>query len=119
VSFNFFTTWPPTDGLGRVATLGAIRLWDDKVKWGQINTAKNSYDWSLLDSYISMAQSLNVDLLYTFGDTPDYAGKIPGGNVHCLSPSDYSCSPPTDLNSDGTGADAYFSNFVTALGDSL
>jgi hypothetical protein len=36
-----------------------------------------------------------------------------------LSPSDYSCSPPTDLNSDGTGADAYFSNFVTALGDSL
>ncbi len=114
-SFNFFTTWPPTDGLGRVATLGAIRLWDDKVKWGQINTALNSYDWSLLDSYIGMAQSLNTDILYTFGDTPDYAGTIPGGNVHCLSPSDYSCSPPNDLNSDGTGADAYFSNFVTAL----
>ncbi len=114
-SFNFFTTWPPTDGLGRVATLGTIRLWDDKVKWGQINTTKNSYDWSLLDSYISMAQSLNADILYTFGDTPDYAGTIPGGNVHCLSPSDYSCSPPNDVNTDGTGADAYFSNFVTAL----
>ena len=62
-----------------------------------------------------MAQSLNTDILYTFGDTPDYAGTIPSGNVHCLSPSDYSCSPPNDLNSDGTGADAYFSNFVTAL----
>ena len=118
-SFNFFTTWPPTDGLGRVATLGAIRLWDDKVKWGQINTAQNSYDWSLLDSYIGMAQSLNADILYTFGDTPDYAGTIPSGNVHCLSPSDYSCSPPNDLNSDGTGADAYFSEFRDGARDSL
>ncbi len=114
-SFNFFTTWPPTDGLGRVATLGAIRLWDDKVKWGQINTAQDSYDWSLLDSYVGMAQSLNADILYTFGDTPDYAGTIPSGNVHCLAPSDYSCSPPNDVNPDGTGTDNYFSTFVTAL----
>lgn len=115
-SFNFFTTWPPTDGLGRTATLGAIRLWDDKVKWGQINTASGSYDWSLLDSYMSMAQSLNADVLYTFGDTPDYAGTIPTKNgVHCLAPSDFSCSPPNDLNPDGTGTDAFFSAFVTAL----
>jgi len=114
-SFNFFTTWPPTDGLGRTATLGAIRLWDDKVKWGQINTAQGSYDWSLLDSYVGMAQSLNADILYTFGDTPDYAGTIPSGNVHCLAPSDYSCSPPNDVNPDGTGTDNYFSTFVTAL----
>jgi hypothetical protein len=114
-SFNFFTTWPPTDGLGRVATLGAVRLWDDKVKWGQINTAAGKYDWSLLDSDMSMVQSLNADVLYTFGDTPDYAGTIPGGGVHCVSPSDYSCSPPNDVNADGTGTDAYFSNFVTAL----
>lgn len=114
-SFNFFTTWPPTDGLGREATLGAIRLWDDKVKWGQINTAQNSYDWSVLDGYISQVQSLNADILYTFGDTPDYAGTIPSGNVHCLAPSDYSCSPPNDVNTDGTGTDNYFSTFVTAL----
>ena len=114
-SFNFFTTWPPTDGLGHVATLGAIRLWDDEVKWGQINTAAGSYSWTLLDSYISMAQSLHADILYTFGDTPDYAGTIPKGNIHCLEPSDYSCSPPNDVNADGTGTDADFSNFVTAL----
>jgi hypothetical protein len=114
-SFNFFTTWPPTDGLGRTATLGAIRLWDDKVKWGQINTASGSYDWSLLDSYMGMAQSLNADILYTFGDTPDYAGTIPSGSVHCVEPSDYSCSPPNDVNSDGTGTDSFFSTFVTAL----
>jgi hypothetical protein len=114
-SFNFFTTWPPTDGLGHVATLGSVRLWDDEVKWGQINTASGVYDWTTLDSYMSMAQSLNLNVLYTFGDTPEYAGTIPGGNVHCLSPSDYSCSPPTDVNSDGTGTDKFFSTFVTAL----
>jgi hypothetical protein len=115
-SFNFFTTWPPTDGLGRTAKLGTIRLWDDKVKWGQINTSRGSYDWSMLDNWVSLAQSLNADILYTFGDTPEYAGTIPtGNNVHCLEPSDYSCSPPNDVNADGTGTDADFSAFVTAI----
>ncbi len=115
-SFNFFTIWPPTDGQGQVATLGSLRLWDDKVKWGQINTAKNQYDWTLLDSYMTMAQSMNLNVLYTFGDTPDYAGTIPTGfGIHCLAPSDYSCSPPNDVNTDGTGTDKFFSDFVTAL----
>ena len=115
-SFNFFTIWPPTDGLGRVATIGSLRLWDDKVKWGQINTAEGKYDWTLLDSYMSMAQSMNLNVLYTIGDTPDYAGTIPTkSGVHCLAPSDYSCSPPNDVNTDGTGTDKFFSDFVTAL----
>ncbi|MGH9495402.1 MAG: cellulase family glycosylhydrolase [Candidatus Sulfotelmatobacter sp.] len=115
-SFNFFTIWPPTDGDGQVATLGSLRLWDDKVKWGQINTADGKYDWTLLDSYMTMAQSMSLNVLYTFGDTPDFAGTIPTkSGVHCLAPSDYSCSPPNDVNTDGTGADKFFSNFVTAL----
>jgi hypothetical protein len=115
-SFNFFTIWPPTDGQGQVATLGSLRLWDDEVKWGQINTAQNQYDWTLLDSYMTMAQSMNLNVLYTFGDTPDYAGTIPTGfGIHCLAPSDYSCSPPNDVNTDGTGTDKFFSDFVTAL----
>ncbi|HEX3819773.1 MAG TPA: hypothetical protein VHW45_05555 [Candidatus Sulfotelmatobacter sp.] len=115
-SLNFFTIWPPTDGQGQVATLGSLRLWDDKVKWGQINTAEGKYDWTLLDSYMTMAQSMNLNVLYTFGDTPDYAGTIPTGfGIHCLAPSDYSCSPPNDVNTDGTGTDKFFSDFVTAL----
>jgi hypothetical protein len=107
--------WPPTDGLGQIATFGSMRLWDDKVKWGQVNTADGVYDWTQLDSWISMAQSQNADVLYTFGDTPEFAGTIPKGNVHCLTPTEYSCSPPTDVNADGTGTDQYFSNFVTAV----
>ena len=108
--------WPGTDGLGRIATLGGLRLWDDGVKWGQINTAAGVYSWTQMDSWIAMAQSQHLDVLYTFGDTPQYDGKIPTAKgVHCLTPTEYSCSPPSDVNSDGTGTDKDFSNFVTAL----
>jgi len=107
--------WPGTDSLGQVATLGSIRLWDDGVKWGQINTGQGAYSWTQMDSWISMAQSQHLDVLYTFGDTPEFAGSIPKAPVHCLTPTAYSCSAPKDVNSDGTGTDADFSNFVTAL----
>jgi polysaccharide biosynthesis protein PslG len=112
--FNGFHTWPPTDGQKQVATLGGIRLWDDNEKWGQIETAKGVYDWSGLDSIISKAQAQHVDVLYTFGDTPKWAGKIPAGSP-CGPTGSYSCSAPTDVKTDGTGADSYFSDFVTAL----
>ena len=106
--------WPGTDGLGQIATLGSLRLWDNQVKWGQINTAPATYDWSLLDSWISMGQSQSLDMIYTFGDTPQYDGAIPNPPI-CVSPSAYGCSAPLDVNSDGPGTDAEFSAFVTAL----
>jgi hypothetical protein len=112
--FNGVTVWPPTDGQGQIATLGSIRLWDDDVKWGQINTAKAVYDWMGMDTWIGLAQAQHLDVLYTFGDTPEFAGSIPA-NSQCNSPTAYSCSSPKDINSDGTGTDADFSAFVTAL----
>jgi len=112
--FNGHQVWPPTDGQGQQATLGGIRLWDDNVKWGHINTANGVYDWSKLDDWLDRAQSANLDVLYTLGYTPDWAtsGIQPG---MCLQPSGLSCVPPVDVNADGTGTDAYFQAFVTAL----
>jgi hypothetical protein len=112
--FNGFGTWPPTDGQNQVATLGSIRLWDDHVKWGQIETSKGVYDWSELDKWMSKAQAQGVDVLYTFGDTPKWAGSIPKGSP-CGNSGAYSCSAPTDVKTDGTGSDNNFSDFVTAL----
>ncbi len=112
--FNGFGIWPPTDGLHQTATLGGIRLWDDNVKWAQIETSKGVYDWSELDSHISKAQSINADVLYTIGNTPQWAGTIPPKSP-CGPQGPYSCSSPKDINTDGTGADAYFSDFITAL----
>jgi hypothetical protein len=107
--------WPGTDSLGQVATLGGLRLWDDYVKWGQINTAPNTYTWTQLDSWISMAQSQNLDVLYTFGVTPQFDATLPPPPIHCVGPTIYGCSAPNDVNPNGTGTDATFSAFVTAL----
>jgi hypothetical protein len=112
--FNGYGVWPPTDGQKQVATLGGIRLWDDNVKWAQVETSNGVYDWSRLDTWMSKAQAQHVDVLYTIGNTPQWAGVIPAGSP-CGPQGLYSCSAPKDLNSDGTGKDAYFSNFITAL----
>jgi hypothetical protein len=112
--FHGSTPWPPTDGLNQTATLGGIRLWDDDVKWAQVETAAGVYNWAELDVWISKAQGQSMDVLYTIGNTPQWAGSIPAGSP-CGSQGPYSCSPPTDVNSDGTGTDKQFSDFITAL----
>lgn len=112
--FNGFNPWPPTDGLKQVATLGGIRLWDDGIKWAQIETAAGVYDWAKMDSIMSKAQAQHVDVLYTIGDTPKWAGSIPKGSP-CGPTGSYSCSSPTDVSSDGTGTDKHFSDFMNAL----
>ncbi len=112
--FNGFGTWPPTDGQHQTATLGGIRLWDDHVKWAQIETAAGVYDWSELDTWIAKAQAQKMDILYTIGDTPKWAGSIPKGSP-CGPNGAYSCSAPTDVKTDGTGTDKHFSDFITAF----
>jgi len=112
--FNSGGIWPPTDGLSNAASLGGLRLWDDGVKWSDINSASGAYDWTSLDTWLGKAESSNLDVLYTFGATPQFAATTPPPSG-CLSPGIYSCAAPVDLNADGTGTDAYFSAFVTAL----
>ncbi len=112
--FNGFQVWPPTDGQKQVATIGGIRLWDDGVKWAQIETSSGVYDWSEMDSIMSKAQAQHMDVLYTIGDTPKWAGTIPPKSP-CGPVGPYSCSAPTDVKTDGTGTDAHFSDFVTAV----
>jgi hypothetical protein len=112
--FNGNSPWPGTTGLNQAATLAGIRLWDDGLKWSEINTSDGVYDWSSLDSWFGDAEATGQDVLYTFGATPQFAtsGAAPG---MCNSPGPYACMAPSDVNSDGTGTDAYWQNFVTAL----
>jgi hypothetical protein len=93
--------------------LYGLRLWDAEVAWAQINTASGVYDWSTLDEWVSAAASHNAQLMYTFGQTPAWASSDPT-DENC----DYSagsCWPPNDLNSDGTGTDQHWIDFVTAI----
>lgn len=112
--FNSFKTWPPTDGNGEAAKLAGIRLWDNGVKWGQINTSRGAYVWTKIDQWMQKAQQIGADVLYTFGDTPQFAAPTtpPAG---CNAPGPYSCAAPADVNADGSGTDKSFSDFVTQL----
>ncbi len=108
--------WPPTDGLGNIPTLGGMRLWGGNVQWADVNpSTQNVFVWTDMDAWIADAQSEGWDVLYTFGNTPQWAGSIPAGNPCLIASGPYSCSPPNDLNADGTGTDADFSDFVTGL----
>jgi hypothetical protein len=100
------TPWP-------TMTITGMRLWDSHVAWGQINTAKGVYDWSTLDSWTSAAKSHNAGLIYTFGWTPGWASSK--SNDSSCDMANGACDPPSDLNSDGTGSDQHFIDFVTAI----
>lgn len=102
----FSTPWPTMQIYG-------MRLWDSDTGWGQINTANGIYDWTTLDQWITAAGTHKSQLIYTFGETPTWASSNPTDSSCDYAPG--SCWPPDDLNSDGTGTDEHWINFVTAI----
>jgi hypothetical protein len=90
-----------------------LRLWETDSAWAQINTANGTYDWTTLDQWITAAAANDVQLIYTFGYTPQWASSDP--NDSGCDEFSGACWPPSDLNSDGTGSDQYWINFVTAI----
>ncbi len=94
-------------------SFGGQRLWAAGVAWPQINTAQNSYNWTLLDQWLSEAQPHGVDILYTLARTPAWASQQPNDASCSTGPGE--CDPPIDLNSDGSGTDAIWIGWVTAI----
>lgn len=92
-----------------------LRLWGTNTFWNVLNTAPGVYDFTQLDLWIAAAQANNYDLMYTFGMVPSFASSNP--NLVCGtsgSPAG-SCAPPNDVNTDGSGTDQHFKDFVTAV----
>ncbi len=102
----FGTPWPTMPITG-------MRLWDSHVGWGQINTAKGVYNWTDLDDWTSKSATHGTTLVYTFGWTPGWASSKSGDGSCDMAKG--ACDPPSDLNSDGTGSDQHFIDFVTAI----
>jgi hypothetical protein len=96
-----------------VDSFSGIRLWDSDVPWSQTNPAYGVYDWRILDIWLNHAQQNNVDIVYCFGRTPQWASSIPDDKYCANEPG--SCDPPRDLNADGSGPDQYWKDFVTAV----
>ena len=60
------TPWPPVP-------FGSWRLWDAKVHWPQVETARNDWNWGILDREMELAEKHHVYLLLPFGETPEWA----------------------------------------------
>ncbi len=137
-------TWCPTDSTGAIAKISVMRLWDSGVKWGQVETANGTYNWNKLDEILKTGSSYTggaplvgdpacpMDVIYTVGGTPQWAtacagsgdpstclpgptGSGYGGGSQCAAPDNWSCLPPADINTDGTGTDSYFQNFIYTI----
>ena len=93
----------------------SIRLWITGTSWGDLNPAPSVYNFSNLDVWIATAQAHNVDVLYTFGETPAWASSSPATVCGTNGSPNGSCAPPNDLNADGTGANQHWKDFVTAV----
>lgn len=96
-----------------VDSFAGMRLWDSDVAWSQLNPGPGVYDWRLLNIWMNHAEQNDVDILYAFGRTPTWASSKPN-DVDCANEPG-SCDPPNDLNSDGTGPNLHWKNFVTAI----
>lgn len=110
------TPWPDT----QVPTVqfGGLRLWDSGTGWSEINTSVGSCSFSHMDSWLTEAQANNVDVLYDLARTPTWASSD-GTDGTCayanISGGNGQCWPPTDLNDDGSGADAIWIGWVTSV----
>src|SRR5665213_2112879 len=82
------TSWP-------TVPFGTWRLWDAYVSWPWIEPAKSTWNFSLLDRDIAIAEQHHVEILLPLGLTPAWASARPGeGSAY--SPGN--AAPPADLN---------------------
>ena len=99
-----------------------VRIWSnvDAARWANINTGPGTYDFSILDAFLSeFYLNSESDVLYTIGQVPGWASTNPADpNCDFASQTNTTaggCDLPNDINPDGTGTDATYINFVTAI----
>jgi hypothetical protein len=105
------TPWPSVP-------VGGLRLWDTSAQWALVNTAQGQYDWTKFDPWLAEAQANKADVLYVLGRTPNWASSNPTDatcSYATLGGGTGQCWPPVDVNPDGTGTDAIWIAWVSAV----
>jgi uncharacterized protein YjdB len=103
---------------------GTDRLWDTPgVTWPFVEISNNIFNWASVDNVLAtMAANSIHTAQVVLSRTPNFATSAPG-DKSCSYYSASStgtqyapgqCDPPSDLNSDGTGANLYWRNWVAA-----
>lgn len=63
-------TWPSVP-------VGAVRLWDDRTTWRDLEPQPGVWDWSELDQRVATARSHHAFILLVLGQTPKWASSLP------------------------------------------
>ena len=113
------TPWPQIP-------FGSLRMLGNMTTWMHLEgDGRGRYDWHNLDVWLNKAREHNVDVMYTFSRTPEWAAAEPHADCgpHRGDPD---CSPPKDLESNAacqgplkgvTTTDCSFKEFVAAMMD--
>lgn len=101
---------------------GMQRFWDSPpLQWPSINTASGVFDFTNLDAALATGYSSGVmEGMYTLARTPPWATSNPSDtSCHYVTAASGGgageCDAPSDLNSDGSGADAIWKAWITAI----
>lgn len=84
--------------------IGSVRLWDTGTLWKDIEKERGVYDWSVLDTAVTIARLNHASVLYTFGGTPIFYAKNPNAATGLGAGAS---SPTNDLGA--------YRKFVTAV----
>jgi len=74
--------------------VGAVRLWDSRTRWADLEPRRGEFDWSILDRLVAGAGRAGLPALLTFGGTPEWAS--PDGALSVYDDGSRA-SPPDDL----------------------
>jgi hypothetical protein len=111
------------------ASFGMQRFWDSPpLQWPSINTDAGVFDFTNLDADLALAYSKGTfEGLYTLARTPPWATSKPtdtschytttadGGTNPTAGLGNGECDAPSDLNADGSGANAIWKAWITAI----
>ncbi len=110
--------WPSTVtsiSFGTYRTLGS----GGATKWADVyNCSTNTYSWTNFDTWMNLASTNGQKVMLTAYYTPECLTAYTGTNADnsCAFASEPSgCDLPSDLNSDGTGADQIWKTYISTV----
>lgn len=107
VSSHFFgVTINSSTGGMPTFRVGAVRLWDSRTRWANLQPARGVFDWSILDRLVAGARAQGLPVLFTIGGTPEWAAPASPRSTYADGSR---TGPPDDL--------ADWDTFIRALAE--
>lgn len=117
-----FSTSSTSPSRWPAVTYGMQRFWDTPpLQWPSINTAPGVFDFTNLDADLALALTKGTtEGFYTLARTPPWATSAPSDSMchYATTPSgggNGECDAPSDLLADGSGSNATWKAWVTAI----